>query len=210
MYIFFKMDVLLFSKFSESSTKLLKQLEKTPELLESFNIVCIDNKKIRTQILNDKKVKVKNVPCLIHLNDQTNNFDIFENQNVFDYFTNLQKQIEQLKIEEENLFKLKQQEIFEKDKLVEQLKKELDDEKKKSVSQSISQIISKPTFTPIEDLEDKRMSSINTYTHIDKNENSDFDDREILSKKADSTISKNEGGNLLAKAMRMQKERDSK
>ncbi len=204
------MDVLLFSKFSESSTKLLKQLEKTPELLESFNIVCIDNKKIRTQILNDKKVKVKNVPCLIHLNDQTNNFDIFENQNVFDYFTNLQKQIEQLKIEEENLFKLKQQEIFEKDKLVEQLKKELDDEKKKSVSQSISQIISKPTFTPIEDLEDKRMSSINTYTHIDKNENSDFDDREILSKKADSTISKNEGGNLLAKAMRMQKERDSK
>jgi len=204
------MDVLLFSKFSESSTKLLKQLEKTPELLESFNIVCIDNKKIRTQILNDKKVKVKNVPCLIHLNDQTNNFDIFENQNVFDYFTNLQKQIEQLKIEEENLFKLKQQEIFEKDKLVEQLKKELDDEKKKSISQSISQIISKPTFTPIEDLEDKRMSSINTYTHIDKNENSDFDDREILSKKADSTISKNEGGNLLAKAMRMQKERDSK
>jgi hypothetical protein len=204
------MDVLLFSKFSESSTKLLKQLEKTPELLESFNIVCIDNKKIRTQILNDKKVKVKNVPCLIHLNDQTNNFDIFENQNVFDYFTNLQKQIEQLKIEEENLFKLKQQEIFEKDKLVEQLKKELDDEKKKSISQSISQIISKPTFTPIEDLEDKRISSINTYTHIDKNENSDFDDREILSKKADSTISKNEGGNLLAKAMRMQKERDSK
>ena len=54
------------------------------------------------------------------------------------------------------------------------------------------------------------MSSINTYTHIDKNENSDFDDREVLSKKADSTISKNEGGNLLAKAMRMQKERDSK
>ena len=206
MYIFFKMDVLLFSKFSESSTKLLKQLEKTPELLESFNIVCIDNKKIRTQILNDKKVKVKNVPCLIHLNDQTNNFDIFENQNVFDYFTNLQKQIEQLKIEEENLFKLKQQEIFEKDKLVEQLKIELDNEKNKSKSQ----IISKPTFTPIEDLEDKRMSSINTYTHIDKNENSDFDDREILSKKADSTISKNEGGNLLAKAMRMQKERDSK
>ena len=206
MYIFFKMDVLLFSKFSESSTKLLKQLEKTPELLESFNIVCIDNKKIRTQILNDKKVKVKNVPCLIHLNDQTNNFDIFENQNVFDYFTNLQKQIEQLKIEEENLFKLKQQEIFEKDKLVEQLKIELDNEKNKSKSQ----IISKPTFTPIEDLEDKRMSSINTYTHIDKNENSDFDDREVLSKKADSTISKNEGGNLLAKAMRMQKERDSK
>ena len=200
------MDVLLFSKFSESSTKLLKQLEKTPELLESFNIVCIDNKKIRTQILNDKKVKVKNVPCLIHLNDQTNNFDIFENQNVFDYFTNLQKQIEQLKIEEENLFKLKQQEIFEKDKLVEQLKIELDNEKNKSKSQ----IISKPTFTPIEDLEDKRMSSINTYTHIDKNENSDFDDREVLSKKADSTISKNEGGNLLAKAMRMQKERDSK
>ena len=206
MYIFFKMDVLLFSKFSESSTKLLKQLEKTPELLESFNIVCIDNKKIITQILNDKKVKVKNVPCLIHLNDQTNNFDIFENQNVFDYFTNLQKQIEQLKIEEENLFKLKQQEIFEKDKLVEQLKIELDNEKNKSKSQ----IISKPTFTPIEDLEDKRMSSINTYTHIDKNENSDFDDREVLSKKADSTISKNEGGNLLAKAMRMQKERDSK
>lgn len=197
------MDVLLFSKFSESSTKLMTQLSKTPELIESFNIVCIDNKKIRNQILNDKKIKIKNVPCLIRLNDKTNNFDIFQDQNVFDYFTNLQNQLKQLQLEEENLIKIRQQELEEKDKLVEELKKELELEKKKSTTIPIS----KPIFTPIEDLEDNKRSSINTYTHIDKNENSEFDERDIMTKKADSTISKNEGGNLLAKAMRMQKER---
>jgi hypothetical protein len=203
------MDVLLFSKFSESSTKLLKQLSQTPELIESFNIVCIDNKKIRNQILNDKKIKIKNVPCLIRLNDKTNNFDIFQDQNVFDYFTNLQNQLKQLELtrqeEEENLVKIRQQELEEKNKLVEELKKELELEKNKSTN---TIPISKPVFTPIEDLEDNKRSSINTYTHIDKNENSEFDERDIMSRKADSKV-KNEG-NLLAKAMRMQKERDSK
>ena len=87
------MDVLLYSKFSHESNKLMKQLSTTPELLSSLTILCIDNKKIRDKIMNDEKIKVKGLPCFIRLNDDTGNYDIFEGSNAFDFFTNLQQQI---------------------------------------------------------------------------------------------------------------------
>lgn len=101
------MDVLLYSKFSNESNKLMKQLSNTPELLSSLTILCIDNKKIRDKIVNDEKIKVKGLPCLIRLNDDTGNFDIFEGSNAFDFFTKLQQQIFQNEKEErERMIKL--------------------------------------------------------------------------------------------------------
>ena len=68
------------------------------------------------------------------------------------------------------------------------------------------------TFTPIEDLDldlDNE-KGISTFVHIDKNEHSDFSEREVSSKQAEQTLKTNAGGNLLAKAAKMQKERDLK
>ena len=87
------MDVLLYSKYSNASKQLMSQLQKTPELIDSLTLTCIDNKDIRQRILTDQKIKIKTIPCLIRLNDDTNNFDIFEGQTVFDFFTSLQESI---------------------------------------------------------------------------------------------------------------------
>ena len=63
-----------------------------------------------------------------------------------------------------------------------------------------------------EDMDEKeekgKKNGISTYTHIPKNKDTDFSDREIKSKQAETNASKNTGS-ILSKAMRMQKERGS-
>lgn len=226
------MDVLLYSKFSNASKKLLSQLQKTPVLLESISLVCIDNKKIRDKILNDEKIKVQGVPCFIRLNEETGNFDIFEGHSAFDFFTSMQNAIK----EKENSIKQEQENAIKQEQLLLQqrmLQQQLDEKPKKKVEfaqenerqpkefsrgqdfetlPKIGKLKTSMTFTPIEDL-DLDMDSekgISTFVHIDKNEHSDFSEREVSSKQAEQTLKVNAGGNLLAKAMKMQKERDTK
>ena len=55
----FKMDVLLYSKFSNASKQLILQLQQTPDILETITVTCVDNKMIRAQILADEKIKFK-------------------------------------------------------------------------------------------------------------------------------------------------------
>jgi hypothetical protein len=190
MYIFFKMDVLLFSKFSMSSTNLLKQINEIPELLESISIICIDNKKVREQILNDQKIKIKNVPCLIRINNNTENYDIYEGQNVFDFFKNITH-----KINQEKEILLKQQKLKEEEEKLEKLKSKIELEFKNKKTKKV---------TPIEELGDND-SGIKTYTHIPKNEENT--ERELNEKKAKTTVKSD--GNLLSMAMKLQKEREN-
>lgn len=228
------MDVLLYSKFSNASKKLLSQLQKTPVLLESISLVCIDNKKIRDKILNDEKIKVQGVPCFIRLNEETGNFDIFEGHNAFDFFTTMQNVIKEKEKEKENAMKenaMKEQLLLQQ----RMLQQQLDEKPKKKVEfvqeserqpkefsrgqdfetlPKIGKLKTSMTFTPIEDLdleiENESEKGINTFVHVDKNEHSDFSEREVSSKQAEQTLKVNAGGNLLAKAMKMQKERDTK
>lgn len=277
------MDVLLYSKFSQASKKLMLQLQQTPELLESLTITCIDNKLIRKQILSDEKVKINHLPCFIRLNDQTGNFDIYEGQNAFDFFTTLQTQFQQpvsqnynftqpqppippkyqepeneIKYENEyenepiqppmpqkqtkqNIKQKAQQEesqrhqselkdMKRKEEFIKNQSKDTNRKAPPTVKNKLSTSLKTVTFTPIEDLElenlqdideledeekdgendekDEKESStsISTYTHIPKNTNSEFSEREVRSKQAEINASKNTGS-ILSKAMKMQKER---
>ena len=289
MHFKFKMDVLLYSKFSPASKQLMLQLQQTPELLESLTITCIDNKLIRKQILSDEKVKINHLPCFIRLNDQTGNFDIYEGQNAFDFFTTLQTQFKQpvsqnynftqpqppipqkyqepeneneneyeneyenepiqppmpQKQTKQNIKQKAQQEesqrhqselkdMKRKEEFIKNQSKDTNRKAPPTVKNKLSTSLKTVTFTPIEDLElenlqdideledneekdgendendnkdDKELStSISTYTHIPKNVNSEFSEREVRSKQAEMNASKNTGS-ILSKAMKMQKER---
>lgn len=287
MHFKFKMDVLLYSKFSPASKQLMLQLQQTPELLESLTITCIDNKLIRKQILSDEKVKINHLPCFIRLNDQTGNFDIYEGQNAFDFFTTLQTQFQQpvsqnynftqpqppipqkyqepeneneyeneyenepiqppmpQKQTKQNIKQKAQQEesqrhqselkdMKRKEEFIKNQSKDTNRKAPPTVKNKLSTSLKTVTFTPIEDLElenlqdideledneekdgendendnkdDKELStSISTYTHIPKNVNSEFSEREVRSKQAEMNASKNTGS-ILSKAMKMQKER---
>ena len=282
------MDVLLYSKFSPASKQLMLQLQQTPEIMESITMTCIDNKLIRSQILSDEKIKCKYLPCFIRLNEQSGNFDIYEGQNAFDFFSSLQSQYEQhlvpalappvrpppeadsfqtplarpppeadsfqipLARQQKKTVKQKaqqaesqrqQSEITDMKHKKEYIKNQGQDASRKApliLKNKLSTSVKTVTFTPIEDLgldnlqdvddleendvdleendlkendiddidenDIKQPTSISTYTHIPKNNNSEFSEREVRSKQAEMNASKNTGS-LLSKAMKMQKER---
>jgi len=304
----FKMDVLLYSKFSNASKQLILQLQQTPDILETITVTCVDNKMIRAQILADEKIKFKYLPCFIRLNDDTGIFDIYEGKNAFDFFTSLQQQIKNVQHDAEipqqsrlvqsvklpspsprplSREKVESIESVESVETIETPKqmpvtkistlkqkahetgtqRQLHDLKRKeeftktqNTSKKAPNKITtsfqpkKMTFTPIEELdfdsdaqidtlvdindineeteereeteeneeteerEEKEESSqktqkeqkkgISTYTHIPKNKDTDFSEREIKSKQAETNAGKNTGS-ILSKAMRMQKERGS-
>jgi len=303
----FKMDVLLYSKFSNASKQLILQLQQTPDILETITVTCVDNKMIRAQILADEKIKFKYLPCFIRLNDDTGIFDIYEGKNAFDFFTSLQQQIKNAQRDVEmpqqsrlvqsvklpspspsprplSREKVETVETIESVETIETPKqmpvtkistlkqkahetgtqRQLHDLKRKeeftktqNTSKKAPNKITtsfqpkKMTFTPIEELdfdsdaqidtlvdindineeteereeteedeetEEKEESSqktqkeqkkgISTYTHIPKNKDTDFSEREIKSKQAETNAGKNTGS-ILSKAMRMQKERGS-
>jgi len=287
MHFKFKMDVLLYSKFSPASKQLMLQLQQTPELLESLTITCIDNKLIRKQILSDEKIKINHLPCFIRLNDQTGNFDIYEGQNAFDFFTTLQAQYRQPVLQnynftqpqpipepeneiryetetetetenepepknkpiqpkqtKQNIKQKAQQEesqrhqselkdMKRKEEFIKNQSKDTNRKAPPTVKNKLSTSLKTVTFTPIEDLglenlqdvdeleekdnenendeenekEEKELTtSISTYTHVPKNVNSEFSEREVRSKQAEMNASKNTGS-ILSKAMKMQKER---
>ena len=65
------MYVLLYSKYSRSCLRLLDNIEQlngmtTPPMVQ---LVCIDSKQTRKQILNSKAIEIKKVPCLLILED---------------------------------------------------------------------------------------------------------------------------------------------
>lgn len=224
MYFFTKMDVLLYSKFSNRSTTLLNQLRETPELLESLTLTCIDNKSIRDRIVNDEKIKITGVPCFIRLNETTNTFDLFEGDNAFRFFHDLQQQIrqeraslERQKIEMERAEmereRIEREREHERERAEQERKRDMESEEK--VEKKTTGKKKTMTFTPIEDLEDLNdentdsSPAITTYTHVSKTEHSDFSERDVSAKTAESVVSKSTG-NLLSRAMKMQKERDQK
>lgn len=151
------MDVLLYSKFSNASKKLKLQLDKSPDILQAVHMICIDNIKVRKQILNDKKIKVSLLPCLIRLNDETNNFDVYEGENAFEFFSNIQERI----LEHSRAEKLRMEEFR-----LQQLRQEEQMVAKSKIEEKPVKPVKPVSFTPIDELEEEK--GISTYIHIEK------------------------------------------
>jgi hypothetical protein len=89
-YNYHKMDrlcVLLYSKYSPMSSKLMSALSTCPvDLSTTVGIrpVCIDNEDIRRQILKDKKIEINSVPCVL-IAYNTGNVEKYEGSNAFEW-----------------------------------------------------------------------------------------------------------------------------
>lgn len=63
-----KLSVLLYSKYSETSTKLIDKMESSGvnfQSIVSLQLLCIDNKEVRNRILQNKQINVDSVPCIL-------------------------------------------------------------------------------------------------------------------------------------------------
>ena len=67
------MYILLYSKYSRSCLKLLDSVDELNSMMNTptpmVQLVCIDNKETRKQILSSKSIEIKKVPCLLIVDD---------------------------------------------------------------------------------------------------------------------------------------------
>lgn len=88
-----KHTLFLYSKFSNGSDTLIKQISNYPdELQKLLNIVyiCIDNTEVRHQITNNDSVKITYVPCVINIHDD-GNVEVYESDDAFKWITNIEE-----------------------------------------------------------------------------------------------------------------------
>tara|TARA_B100000497_G_scaffold102246_1_gene116598 strand:- start:289 stop:903 length:615 start_codon:yes stop_codon:yes gene_type:complete len=196
--------VLLYSDYSDVCKNLFKALESCP--IDIYGIsgmknLCIDNEKLRKRILINKNISITSVPSLLIVYNNSQ-LEKLEGQKVFDWID---------VIVNENLPPPpppppKEENDSEEEEEIVPVKKV---QKKK---------IKKKVTTPIEELEDleeeneEELSSLKPKVGI-RNDAGNYDlNSDFGGEMEERTIPKqsnNNGNNLMAAALAMQKERDS-
>jgi hypothetical protein len=200
-----RLCVLLYSKYSPMSSKLMSALSTCPvDLSTTVGIrpVCIDNEDIRRQILKDKKIEINSVPCVL-IAYNTGSVEKYEGSNAFQWIEEtvskyMPKPTPQPKINQEPVAEYQDQKI--KKKIV---KKETTVEDLGIDSEIIEseEIVRKPVGI---------RSGPGTYDmSIEFGEEQDRNRNISKQLKASTQSATGKGKDLMATAMAMQKERDS-
>lgn len=208
-----KITTFLFSKYSNNCKAFIEMLSKIPNEYKvnlKMTDVCIDNEKIRKNILNSKKIDIKMVPCIliVYNNGAIEKFegsDAFnwlneiigniiksqETENQIKQQQEIQNQLQQ-QISSQQQQLLEQQQLFEQQKLLEQEK-----ENQKVVSIPAKKQLNKKGKTSIDDLETESEDNIDEFE----------EDIQETSKSKNALTVKKES--LMNTAMAMQKSRDN-
>jgi hypothetical protein len=200
-----RLCVLLYSKYSPMSSKLMSALSSCPiDLSTTVGIrpVCIDNEDIRRQILKDKKIEINSVPCVL-IAYNTGSVEKYEGSNAFQWIEEtvskyMPKPTPQPKMNEEPVVEYQEQKI--KKKIV---KKETTVEDLGIHSENIEseEIVRQPVGI---------RSGPGTYDmSIEFGEEQDQNRNISKQLKASTQSASGKGKDLMATAMAMQKERDS-
>ena len=207
--------VLLFSKYSNTCKKLMDTINNG-DLNLNFNYLCIDNKDIRNKIVTSSEIDIKNVPCLLVINEQSGSIDKYEGQDSFiwvnDIIQQRQKQLLEEQIKQQALIQqqMQQQLIMQKKEIQQKLAERDFDESLKPIKKLKSS--KKKTLTLIDDIDE----NLEDESMINDNEEFEPMETEI---KLESSYRDYGGGsgkkaenkkreNLLSTAMQMQKSRE--
>ena len=213
-------NILLYSKFSPASRKFVEILDKTP----NFNLLCIDNKKTRERILKSDKLNIKEVPCILRIYQDNGYVESFEGERAFQL---LKTYIDQYKLQQTPIQQTptqqtpisvpsldssshtqsqQQSHTQQQSQMISQIYPE--SQPRQDSIQKQQQLIN---ATSIEDLgsDINKGQTMNTYMHVPKSVEFDIDiENRQRNVKKDRSVKSNEGGNIVNRAMQMQKERE--
>jgi hypothetical protein len=207
--------VVLFSKYSNACKKFMDTINNS-KLNMNFNYLCIDNKDIRNRIVTSSEIDIKNVPCLLVINEQSGSIDKYEGQDSFIWINDIiqqrQKQLLEEQIKQQSLMQqqMQQQLIMQKKEIQQKLAERDIDESVKPIKKLKSS--KKKTLTLIDDIDE------NLEDESMMNDNEEFEPMETEIK-LESSYRDYGGGsgkkaenkkreNLLSTAMQMQKSRE--
>jgi hypothetical protein len=84
-----EMYAVLYSKYSQASQRFLALLENVPKL--QCTLLCIDNRQVRQRVMNNPKLPVQEVPCVIRIFADTGYTELFEGDQAFALVKGLMK-----------------------------------------------------------------------------------------------------------------------
>lgn len=225
-----KFSVLIYSKYSPNSTKLIKLINELSTIfVDIFNIklTCIDNENIRKQILSSKNIKITYVPSILIIYTD-GGIEKYEGNDAFDWVESIILKYSPQKeenLEKQNIYN--EETIYNEENILEEqpIKQSVKNSNKQFSKQPVKKIVKQSLEQELEDLEEldeksaykkKSNNSKNTnYTSIDDIDTEDEDEEEDLQHeilinnnhvdKSASTIKKN---SLISLATEMQKSRE--
>lgn len=220
-----KFSTVLYSKFSQISQNFINMLSKLPDDLKSnlnFNILSVDNPKIRKTILQDKNLNIKNIPCLLIIYND-GRIEKYEGTDSFRWIEeiltkiNLQKQKEELELQQKMLEQqaLEQQRLMQQQKEMEAENEDEEEEvikkpKKKPPIKKKKQNTKPPTNksqykTSIDDLDE--LDELEMEDNGDIQEDFDYEPSDRNSEPKNAMTEKKES--LMSAALAMQKTREN-
>jgi hypothetical protein len=221
-------NILLYSKFSPASRKFVETVESIDNLEKEFNLICVDNKKTRQRIEKSSKLNIREVPCILRIYQNNGYVETFEGEKAFQLLNKYVKEIKkapqpvQLLQKNNSIITPSNSplQIPQHPPQMPQIPSMQDNFN--NVSQLIPESPPKQdsiqkqqkliNATSIEDLgtDINKGQTVNTYMHVPKSVEFDIDieNRQRTIKTDRSVKSSDSGGNIVTRAMQMQKERE--
>jgi hypothetical protein len=183
-------NVLVYSKFSQASTKLIGMIDKNPPLKQNTHLLCIDNEEVRKRVVKSQKLNIKHVPCIMRLHESNGYVESFEGEKAFslvntyyiEYLERQQSQQQQQPPPPQQTYQ------------------------EPSRGNSTTPLGNLMELTDDETPSGPTNSSLNTYLHIP----SQLEGQNTNMPTVDRAVKKESGSaNIVSRAMQMQKERDN-
>uniref|UniRef100_A0A6C0KE22 Thioredoxin domain-containing protein n=1 Tax=viral metagenome TaxID=1070528 RepID=A0A6C0KE22_9ZZZZ len=204
--------VVMYSKFSKVCTSFLEILEKVPTF--KHTLLCVDNDETRKRVISNLKLNVTEVPCIFRVYERTGYVESFEGERAFTILnTHYNHYIEKMEKEQLLRSQIPQTTHIPQTQIPQTQQTPLPQMQQTQplrVSDDMFEIASQPppntstTSTPIE------FEPINTYMHIPPSQSNAVPDRttdRASDRSSDRAVKS--GGNIVSRAMQMQKERES-
>ena len=223
-------NILLYSKFSPASRKFVETVESIDNLEKEFNLICVDNKKTRQRIEKSSKLNIREVPCILRIYQNNGYVETFEGEKAFQllnkYVKEIKKAPQPIQLVQKNNSIIAPSnspvQISKQPSQIPPVPMAVEDNSFNNVSQLIPESpprqdsIQKQqkliNATSIEDLgtDINKGQTVNTYMHVPKSVEFDIDieNRQRTIKTDRSVKSSDSGGNIVTRAMQMQKERE--
>ena len=173
--------IVFYSKFSPVCNRFLQLISTIPSFYDTVTMICVDNETVRKRVISHKTLSITEVPSVIRVHPQNGYAEAFEGKKAFEIIgAYAQPQAPQLPVQPQ------------------------------PPQSMLSSIDPEPRSTPIDSLGDYSTSGVSTYHPISTN-TSAVNGSVSMSDGMDRAVKKQEGsgGNIVSRAMQMQKERET-
>jgi len=206
-----RLCVLLYSKYSPMSNKLMNALNSCPidlNISVGLNIVCIDNEGIRSQILRANKIEISTVPCVLIVY-RTGGVEKYEGENAFQWINETVSKF--MPLSQNQPEKNPQKQVSRKIISRPVAKEEEEQEEEQKEEEPIQKPLRKVKFEQQKNLKkETTMEELGIESEsLQQTQLESYDNSERLEEKELKKSGSAKGKDLMATAMAMQKERDS-